>query len=65
MKKINRADILRLAVALVLFALLIILAIWLAYPDGSTETAASQLVFERAEVTAVLSDNADADHENG
>ena len=51
--------------ALVLFALLIFLAIWLARPDGSAETAASQLVFERAEVTAVLSDNAVADHENG
>ncbi len=54
----------RLAAALLMFALLASTAIWLGRPDGGTATAASQLVFERAEVTAVLEDNAVVDNDN-
>lgn len=62
--KIDRMLVLRLSIAAILFALLFALALWLARPDGSVETSASQLVFERAEVTAVLSDDAVADYDN-
>ncbi len=47
-----------------LAALLVVAALLLNRPTGDVATAASQLVFERAKVTAVLSDDAMADELN-
>ena len=47
-----------------LAALLVVAALLLNRPTGDAATAASQLVFERAKVTAVLSDDAMADELN-
>ena len=47
-----------------LAALLVVAALLLNRPTGDAATAASQLVFERAKVTAVLSDDAVADELN-
>ena len=47
-----------------LAALLVVAALLLNRPTGDVATAASQLVFERAKVTAVLSDDAVADELN-
>ena len=46
------------------FLLLALAALWLNWPDGGHPTASSQLVFVPAEVTAVLSDDAQPDFEN-
>lgn len=64
MKKLDRRFALRIALALILFALILGTAIWLAGQDDGPETAASQLVFVPARVTAVLSDSAVVDEEN-
>ncbi len=54
----------RLLVCGGLFLLLALAALWLNWPDGGHPTASSQLVFVPAEVTAVLSDDAQPDFEN-
>ena len=55
----------RLLVCGGLVLLLVLAGLWLNRPDGSAPTASSQLVFVPAKVTAVLSDNAQPDYENG
>ena len=64
MKKPDGKLVLRAGAFALAVALLIAAAVFLNRPDGGVETAASQLVFERAMVTAVLDDNAVADYEN-
>lgn len=49
----------------VVLAVLVGLGVWLNQPREGEATAASQLVFTPARVTAVLSDNAAPDEENG
>ena len=49
----------------VVLAVLVGLGVWLNQPRAGEATAASQLVFTPARVTAVLSDNAAPDEENG
>lgn len=56
---------LRIGILLIVLAALTALAVWLSKPDGGTATAISLLEFERAEVTAVMSDNAEPDYGNG
>lgn len=60
----NGKIVLRVSVVLVLLALLVGAAVWLSSSDDDVETAASQLVFVPAKVTAVLSDDAVVDNEN-
>ena len=55
----------RLLVCGGLILLLVLAAVWLNRPEGGTPTASSQLVFVPAKVTAVLSDDAQPDDENG
>lgn len=55
----------RLLVCGGLVLLLILAGLWLNRPEDGTPTASSQLVFVPARVTAVLSDNAQPDYENG
>ena len=55
----------RLLVCGGLVLLLVLAGLWLNRPDGSAPTASSQLVFVPSKVTAVLSDNAQPDYENG
>lgn len=64
MKRVNGKIVLRVSVVLVLLALLVGAAVWLSSSDDDVETAASQLVFVPAKVTAVLSDDAVVDNEN-
>ena len=64
MKRVNGKIVLRVSVVLVLLALLVGAAVWLSSSDDDFETAASQLVFVPAKVTAVLSDDAVVDNEN-
>lgn len=64
MKQFDRKVVLRVAALLIAFSLLVGAAVWLSKPNNDVETAASQLVFVPAKVTAVLSDNAVPDHEN-
>lgn len=64
MKRVNGKIVLRVSVVLVLLALLVGEAVWLSSSDDDVETAASQLVFVPAKVTAVLSDDAVVDNEN-
>lgn len=54
----------RLLICGVLFLLLIAAAVWLNGASDETPAASSQLDFERAEVTAVLSDDAQPDEAN-
>ena len=54
----------RLLICGVLFLLLIAAAVWLHGASDETPAASSQLDFERAEVTAVLSDDAQPDEAN-
>ena len=60
----SRRLALRILVGGGLLALLVLAALWLNRPDGETPTAASQLVFVPAKVTAVLSDDAQSDAAN-
>lgn len=60
----NGKIVLRVSLVLVLLALLVGAAVWLSSSDDDVETAASQLVFVPAKVTAVLSDDAVVDNEN-
>ncbi len=60
----SRRLALRILVGGGLLALLVLAALWLNRPDGETPTAASQLVFVPAKVTAVLSDDAQPDAAN-
>lgn len=60
----QRPALCRILLCGVLFLLLIAAGIWLNQPADETPTASSQLDFERAEVTAVLSDDAQPDEEN-
>ena len=64
MKRVNGKIVLRVSLVLVLLALLVGAAVWLSSSDDDVETAASQLVFVPAKVTAVLSDDAVVDNEN-
>lgn len=64
MKQFDRKVVLRVAALLIAFSLLVGAAVWLSKPNNDVETAASQLVFVPAKVTAVLSDNAVPDYEN-
>ena len=64
MKKPDGKLVLRAGAFALAVALLTAAAVFLNRPDGGVATAASQLVFERAMVTAVLEDNAVADYEN-
>lgn len=64
MKRVNGKIVIRVSVVLVLLALLVGAAVWLSSSDDDVETAASQLVFVPAKVTAVLSDDAVVDNEN-
>lgn len=64
MKQFDRKVVLRVAALLIAFSLLVGAAVWLSKPNNDVETAASQLVFVPAKVTAVLSDNAVPDNEN-
>ena len=60
----QRPALCRILLCGVLFLLLIAAGIWLNQPADETPTASSQLDFERAQVTAVLSDDAQPDYEN-
>lgn len=60
----QRPALCRILLCGVLFLLLIAAGIWLNRPADETPTASSQLDFERAQVTAVLSDDAQPDYEN-
>jgi len=64
LKQFDRKVVLRVAALLIAFSLLVGAAVWLSKPNNDVETAASQLVFVPAKVTAVLSDNAVPDYEN-
>lgn len=59
-------NLLKLFIALFILASLAGCAAWANMPDeGEIPTAASQIVFEKAQVTAVLEDNAAPDYNNG